>query len=71
MPSIHRFAPSTQASENPGKPPLSAATSFPSQLFEYGSGLYWQFIQALLDGLDDYERREGGSSHASSPLPAA
>ena len=69
MPSIPRIGSASQAGESQDKP--SSVTSFPAQLFEYGSGLYWQFIQALLEGLDDYDRREGGATHAPSPLPAA
>ena len=71
MSSIHTSAVFVQAGEHDDTDKASSTESWPSSLFEYGSGLYWQFLHALLDGLNDYEHRQEGYGHATTPLPAA
>lgn len=52
------------------KPP-SPEGSFLDELFGYGTPPYWAFLEALLDGLIEYETKNGGAIHAPEPLPAA
>src|SRR5215469_3185722 len=55
------------------KPPSSGAeqASFPSRVFGYGTTLYHEFLEALLDGLRAYDAIQGGVDDGPSPLPAA
>lgn len=55
------------------EPPSSTLVqaSYPIQAFGYGTVRYRSFLQALLDGLLEYEARKGGATHGATPLPAA
>ena len=52
------------------KPP-SLGDSFPSEAFGYGTSEYWLFLEALAEGLLEYEARNGGATYGVEPLPAA
>ena len=72
MSSIHPHWPTLQANEQPeADPPPSSVASFPARAFGYGTPAYWQFMDLLVSGLREYERRTGGNDHAPSPLSAA
>lgn len=70
MPSIHSVSLKMQATESDGKPP-SRSTSFPKSAFGRSTPLYSAFLEALLDGLMEYEVGKEGYVNASEPLPAA
>jgi len=57
--------------QQPDHPPSLEQASFPVQAFGFGSGRYFAFLEALLDGLLEYETSVGGSGYAPEPLPAA
>jgi len=52
-------------------PSSSLEVSFPVRAFGYGTGRYRAFLEAIVDGLMEYEARKGASGHAPLPLPAA
>jgi hypothetical protein len=52
-------------------PSSSAEVSFPARAFGYGTSRYRAFLEAIVDGLMQYEARKGASGHAPLPLPAA
>lgn len=57
----------------PSEPPSSSESSYssyPGRAFGRGTSRYYSFLQALLDGLLEYERQKGGG-HAPEPIPAA
>ncbi len=66
----HRSVLQVDEGKNCDKPP-SPPLDFPSSAFGHGTSQYHQFLEALLDGLLEYESREGGYNYAPEPLPAA
>jgi hypothetical protein len=58
--------------DEPPAPTRRVEASFPTRAFGYGTGRYWSFMQALVDGLRAYDAlRMGGGKHAGQPIPAA
>lgn len=55
------------------EPPSSTLVqaSYSTQAFGYGIVRHRSFLQALLDGLLEYEARKRGATHGATPLPAA
>lgn len=53
------------------EPPLGDEQSFATKAFGYATGRYWAFLEALLDGLMEYEVTKGDHEHAPSPVPVA
>jgi len=53
--------------------PSLCEESFPALIFGYGTSPYALFLEALLEGLLEYEGRvrEAGGDYAPTPLPAA
>ncbi len=60
-----------EPSATPSEPPSASGDSFPVRAFGHGTAHYLAFLEALLDGLMEYEARKGGSGHAPTPQPAA
>ena len=55
----------------PDHPPSSEESTFPVQAFGFCTGRYSAFLEALLDGLLEYESLYGGIDLGPEPLPAA
>jgi hypothetical protein len=53
-----------------GEPMLSEDCSYPVRAFGRATLLYYTFLQALLEGLLEYEAKKG-ERHAAEPVPAA
>jgi hypothetical protein len=51
-------------------PPSSGEPSYPARAFGRAAARYYSFLQALIDGLLEYEAWKGGG-HAPEPLSAA
>lgn len=51
--------------------PLVAETSFPARAWGLAADRYWALLEALFDGLREYDARKGGLDHAPAPLPVA
>ena len=66
----HKSVLQADEGKNCDKPP-SSGNDFPTLAYGYGTSQYWQFLDALLDGLLEYEAKQGGQVHAPEPLPAA
>ena len=58
-------------SQVPDHPSSSSQPTFPVEAFGFGTAQYFAFLEALLDGLLEYESTNGGTGHAPEPLPAA
>jgi hypothetical protein len=73
MPSIHSYSINSQASEKAenDKPPSLDGDSFPCRAYGFGTERYFALIEALFDGLLEYDNMKGGIDHALPPLPAA
>ena len=55
-----------------GTSPLPVGTpSYPVLAFGTGTPRYRAFLEALFQGLADYEARKGVQHHGATPLPAA
>ena len=52
------------------EPPLSEDRSYPVRAFGHATLRYYSFLQALLEGLLEYEAKKG-ERHAAQPLPVA
>jgi hypothetical protein len=59
----------TRDQEPPASPP--EASFRPAQAFGRDTGRYRSFLQALLDGLLQYETTQRGVRYAPEPLPVA
>jgi hypothetical protein len=53
-----------------GEPQLSQDHSYPVRAFGRATLRYYSFLQALLEGLLEYEAKRG-ERHATQPLPVA
>ena len=53
-----------------GEPQLSQDHSYPVRAFGRATLRYYSFLQALLEGLLEYEAKKG-ERHATQPLPVA
>jgi hypothetical protein len=53
------------------EPPSSSVESFPILAFGYGTPSYLAFLEALIDGLLEYEYSKGRLAYGPQPLPAA
>jgi hypothetical protein len=52
------------------EPSLPEETSYPARAFGRATLRYYSFLQALLDGLLEYEAQKG-ERYAAEPVPAA
>ncbi len=51
-------------------PPERGEASLPARAFGWATARYRSFLQALLNGLLEYEALERGSEYAPKPVPA-
>jgi len=60
-----------ESSANPAELPSLIVDSLLVRAFGFATDRYWALLEALFDGLYEYDMRKGGSDHAPAPLPAA
>lgn len=71
MSSIHISRLATQATENKlDNDPPTSGKSIPSRSYGFGNERYWAFVEALFDGLLEYDTTNGGTDLAPT-LPVA